>query len=104
AHLRRGSRWADDPAAQEAMKRKVPQNVADCFELIETAFFRGPWVMGEAYSVADPYLFTLSQWLAADGVEIARFPKVAAHAERMQARPAVQVALAREAAAAARAA
>ncbi len=35
AHGQRGSRWADDPAAIEAMRRKVPETMAQCFELIE---------------------------------------------------------------------
>ena len=34
AHRMRGTRWADDTAAVEAMKRKVPSNVTECFELI----------------------------------------------------------------------
>jgi glutathione S-transferase len=31
----RGYRWADEPAAIEAMQRKVPQSVAACYDLIE---------------------------------------------------------------------
>src|SRR5919109_1800044 len=34
AHRMRGTRWADDTAAIEAMKHKVPSNVTECFELI----------------------------------------------------------------------
>ncbi|MEY3296637.1 MAG: hypothetical protein RLZZ451_2685, partial [Pseudomonadota bacterium] len=49
----------------------------------------------ERYSVADPYLFTVTRWLAADGVDAARFPRVQAHAARMAARPAIARALAR---------
>jgi glutathione S-transferase len=52
--------------------------------------FRGPWVMGEHYGLCDPYLFTIAGWLERDQVDIARFPKVAAHRERMRALPAVQ--------------
>lgn len=96
AHRVRGARWADDPAALEAMKRKVPQSVGDCFALIEREMLAGPWVMGETYTICDPYLFTLTGWLAGDGVDIARFPKVQAHRRRMSERPAVEVALAEE--------
>jgi glutathione S-transferase len=53
----RGQRWADDPAAIAAMQRKVPQSVGACFELIERDMLKGPWVMGEAYTICDPYLF-----------------------------------------------
>ena len=93
AHRMRGYRWADDPAAIEAMQRKVPQSVGDCFTLIETEMLKGPWVMGEKFTICDPYLFTLSGWLKADSVDIARFPKVHAHRLLMLERPAVQKAL-----------
>lgn len=96
AHRLRGSRWADDEAAIEAMKRKVPQSVGNCFELIEHEMLAGPWVMGQDYTICDPYLFTIARWLEGDGVDIARFPKVQDHYRRMEARPAVQRALSRQ--------
>jgi glutathione S-transferase len=93
----RGYRWADDPAALEAMKRKVPQSVGECYELIEREMLKGPWVMGERYTISDPYLYTLAQWMGGDGLDRKRFPKVQAHFERVGARPAVRKALAAEA-------
>jgi len=101
AHRLRGSRWADDPAAIEAMKKKVPQSVGDCFTLIEGEMFAGPWVMGSDYTICDPYLYTVARWLEGDGVDIARFPKVQDHFRRMEQRPAVQRALSYQLAAAA---
>ncbi len=68
--------------------------MADCFALIERDMLAGPWVLGAAYSVCDAYLFTISRWLAGDGVDVARFSNVQAHAQRMAARPAVQKVLA----------
>jgi len=94
AHKGRGSRWTDDASAVAALKLKVPQNMADCFALIERDMLAGPWVLGAAYSVCDAYLFTISRWLAGDGVDVAAFPGVQAHAQRMGARPAVQKVLA----------
>jgi glutathione S-transferase len=94
AHKLRGSRWVDDPAAIEAMKKKVPQTVGACFELIERDFFKGPWVLGERYTVSDMYLYTLASWLEGDGVDPSRFPRVLAHRQRMSQRPAVQKVLA----------
>lgn len=93
AHRPRAYRWADDEAAQKAMQAKVPQNMAECFEWIESTVLRGPWVMGERFTVADPYLFTLANWLAGDSVDIARFPRVADHHRRMRELPAVQRAM-----------
>ena len=98
AHKHRGYRWADDPAALAEMTRKVPETEAACFQLIEDELFKGPWVMGEAYSVCDGYLFTLAGWLEGDGVDLRRFPKAHQHNERMRERPAVRKVLAEEAA------
>ncbi len=98
AHRVRGYRWvdADDAAAILAMQKKVPQSVAECFDLIEREMFAGPWVMRNGYTVCDPYLFTLARWMEADGVDPARFPKVQDHRRRMAERPAVKRALAQE--------
>ena len=96
AHRMRGTRWADDPGAIEAMKRKVPQTVAACFDMIESKMFQGPWVMGETYTICDPYLFTLARWLEGDSVDPLRFPKVKAHRDRMSERAAVRKAVALE--------
>jgi glutathione S-transferase len=96
AHRLRGYRWADDEAAIVAMQKKVPQSVGECFDLIEREMFVGPWVMGESYSISDPYLFTLAKWLEGDGVDPARFPKVHDHRQRMAERPAVRAVLAQE--------
>ena len=93
AHRMRGTRWTDDPAAIESMKKKVPQSVAECFALIEREMFAGPWVMGKDYTVCDGYLYTLSQWLSGDGVDINKTPKIADHFRRMSERPAVRAAV-----------
>jgi glutathione S-transferase len=96
AHRMRGTRWVDDAAAIEAMKRKVPQTVGEGFALIEREMFEGPWVMGKDYSVCDGYLFTLTQWLEADGVDINKTPKIAEHFRRIGERPAVRKAIEEE--------
>jgi glutathione S-transferase len=93
AHARRGSRWADDPAAIAEMKRKTPEVVGKCFELIEGQMFKGPFVMGDAYTICDPYLFTIASWLESDSIDPKRFPKVLDHRNRMRERKAVQKAL-----------
>ena len=98
AHGRRGARWADEPSSHADMQRKLPQTMRDCFRLIEDEFLAGPYVLGDRYSVADPYLFTIAGWLEGDKVDITEFPRVQAHFEGMKQRPAVQKALAEQAA------
>jgi glutathione S-transferase len=96
AHRMRGHRWADDPAAIASMQRKVPQSVGACYDLIERTMLKRPWVMGDAYTICDPYLFTLAQWLEADGVDLAKIPAVIAHRTRVAERPATRRAIAQE--------
>jgi glutathione S-transferase len=49
--------------------------------------------MGKDYTVADGYLFTLTQWLGGDGVDIDKTPKIAEHFRRVGERPAVHKAI-----------
>jgi len=95
AHRMRGYRWveADDAHSIAAMQKKVPQSVGDSFSLIEREMLKGPWVMGNDYTVCDGYLFTLTQWLAGDGVDINTLPKIADHFRRVGERPAVRKAI-----------
>ena len=94
AHRLRGHRWASEESSFADMKRKVPESVGACFELIEAQMLKGPWVMGEVYSVADPYLYTIARWLEADGINPRRFPRVHGHMERMAGRESVRAVLA----------
>ena len=94
AHRGRGARWSDDAAVITALQKKVPQNMADCFGMIESDMLVGPWVLGTGYSICDAYLFTIARWLEGDSVDVARFPKVQAHMQRMGERPAVRKVLA----------
>ena len=96
AHRMRGTCWVDDEASIKAMQKKVPQTVGECFALIERAMFEGPFVMGKDFSICDGYLFTLTQWLDADGVDVTKTPKLADHFKRMSERPAVRKAVTEE--------
>jgi len=98
AHRMRGYRWVDaaDTHSIAAMQRKVPEAVGGAFEMIESEMLKGPWVMGERYTICDPYLFTLAQWLEADGVDPKKIPKVVDHRRRMWERDTVKKAIAEE--------
>jgi glutathione S-transferase len=100
AHAFRPERYADGDAAAQAMQAKAPAALADAFALIEeTLADDRPYVLGERYSVADPYLLVFSRWLDGRGLgSLAGFPKTAAHLARVSQRPAAVRALAREAA------
>lgn len=96
AHKGRGYRWVDaeDTAALEAMKKKVPQTMGESFALIEEKMLQGPWVLGQQMSTSDLYLYTIATWLEGDGVDVKRFPKLADLMRRLEADPRVQKVLA----------
>ena len=93
AHKHRGARWADDETAHAHMRAKVHENMTECAAIIETHYLQGPWVLGDRYSMCDPYLALVTRWLGDDGVEIAQFPKIAAHNQAMRARSSMQTIL-----------
>ena len=102
AHWQRGNRWVDpdDAHAIAALKRKVPTSVFDAFELVERNL-TGEWVMGDTFTICDPYLFTLAQWMEFYGVNVSGLPRVIAHRSRVGARAATQRAIVEETAIAA---
>lgn len=86
AHRMRGSRWATQQSSFEDMKAKVTENVQVCAAYVQTNCLRGDYVLGDAFSMADPYLFIVCNWLEGDGVDLADFPQVAAFLDRMETR------------------
>jgi glutathione S-transferase len=97
AHGPRGNRWTDDPAAQQALRSYMPTAVTAAFALVEDSMLQGPFVLGDTYSIADPYLFTMATWIEGDGVDISAIPRVMQHRAMMSKRPSVIRALAEEA-------
>jgi glutathione S-transferase len=95
AHRGRGKRWADDPIALADMKRKVPETVFNALKLIEDGMLKGPWVMGDTYTICDAYLYTVTLWLKGDGIDPARqLPRIAEHRQRMEERDVVKAVVA----------
>ena len=57
------------------------------------------FLLGDRFSVADAYLFTVLSWSRLVGIDLAKWPTLRAYHEGLQARPAVKAALATEKAA-----
>ncbi|WP_424831741.1 glutathione S-transferase family protein [Ruegeria sp.] len=90
AHGMRGHRWADKKSSWQDMKGKVTQTMTASCDYIASKGLRGPFVLGEAFSLADPYLYVVCSWLEGDGVELSAFPRILAFRDAMEARPSVQ--------------
>jgi glutathione S-transferase len=67
------------------------------YDLVEQNLLKGPWAMGETYTVADGYLSVFTRWARqAELLDKDRYPRLNAHLDAVQDRPAVQRALAAE--------
>ncbi len=86
-----GPLW--NPASPEDAKQGARDMLAKKFEYAERKLGAGPFVMGEQLTIADPYLFVMLSWTGHHGIDLGRWPGLAAFAERMRQRPAVDIVL-----------
>ena len=87
AHKQRGGRWATDENAILNMKAKVTENMTEYAKTIQNHYFHGPWVLGENYSMCDPYLAVITKWFYDDGVNMDNFKLISEHYDRIRKRP-----------------
>ncbi|MGI9368752.1 MAG: glutathione S-transferase family protein [Ruegeria sp.] len=90
AHRVRGERWADNESSWKDMEAKAPETMTASCEYVVTNGLRGPFVLGERFSLADAYLYAICLWLEGDGVDVAAFPKIIAFRKAMESRASVQ--------------
>ncbi|HLL23703.1 MAG TPA: glutathione transferase GstA [Kofleriaceae bacterium] len=66
------------------------------YTLLEKQLEQGPYLFGEQFTVADAYLFVVTNWANFLAIELAELPNLLAFQGRVAARPAVQEALVAE--------
>ena len=79
-----------NPAASADWKDAAKANLAKRFEFVAKNLEGKNYLMGEKFSIADAYLFTVANWGQWVGVDIGQWPNVKAHHARVAARPKVQ--------------
>jgi glutathione S-transferase len=82
-----------NPATPEEYKTMVKAKLTDRYKWVDAQLEGKDYLLGSDFSVADPYLFTVTNWAKHTGLDISSFKNVAAFMARMAARPAVQEAL-----------
>ena len=78
-----------NPASSDAVKAAARDTIGKKFDFIETSL-GGDYLTGEAMSIADPYLFAMLGWTGNVGIDLARWPRLAAFRQRMEARESVR--------------
>ena len=91
--LHRGFTPLFNPATPEDYKPSVKERLASRFGWVDSQLADKEYLMGEQFTVADGYLFTVTNWATHTGVDLSAFAHLQAWHARVGARPAVQAAM-----------
>ena len=80
------------PMSDEARVERQ-ELVRSKYAVLDAQLSQGEWLMGDAFTVADAYLFTLTNWAQHTGVDLSANKAVQDFQARAFARPAIQSAL-----------
>ncbi len=80
-------------ATPDAVKAAAREKVLGRFKWVDQQLEGKSYLMGERFSVADAYLFVITNWAQHLQLDLSGLRNITALRERMQARPAVQAAL-----------
>ena len=93
SELHKGFAPLFNPKTPDAYKVIAKENLGKQFTYVENQLSEKPYLMGDTFTVADAYLFTVSSWGKHVGIDIAPWPKLTAFMQRVSVRPAVQKAM-----------
>ena len=82
-----------NPSMPEEAKKFFRERLTGRFAHLNNHLANNDYLMGKEFSVADAYLFTVSNWASRVDIDLSAFPNVLAYRKRVGARPAVQAAL-----------
>lgn len=82
-----------NPVASADWKAAAQANLQKKFKWLTDYLGQKTFLMGEAFTIADAYLFTVLSWSPRVGVDLAGHPSLSAYLARVAARPKVQAAL-----------
>lgn len=83
--------WSD--ATPDAYKQTVKDNLAKKFAYLDQQLAGKKYLMGDQFTVADGYLFTILGWTKHTDMTLDAYPNLTSYSVRVAARPAVQAAL-----------
>ncbi len=75
-------------------KERARATLSKRFDLVAKALDGHPYLVGDAFSVADAYLFNMLTWTPFTGIDLGKWPSLSAFFARVRERPSVQAALA----------
>lgn len=96
SELHKGFTPLFNPAFPEDGKTIQRENLSRRFDWLDAELSQRTYLMGEQFTVADGYLFTVLGWGKYVGIDLARWPALVAYTQRVGARPGVHAALVAE--------
>ena len=86
-HKSFGALW--NPASSEDAKQDARATVGKKFDFLEQSLEGRDYLAGPSMTVADPYLFAILGWTGMHGLDLAKWPNLAALRQRMEQRASV---------------
>ncbi len=81
------------PTTPDAYKAISKENLGKRFDWVDKQLAGKQYLMGDKFTVADAYLFTVLRWSQRVEIDLAKWPNLKAYVDRVAARPKVQDAL-----------
>jgi len=91
--IHKGTSPLFNPATPEAFKQIVLERLGQRYDMLAKHLEQQPFLMGDSFTIADGYLFTILNWTNFLKIDLAKWPGLKAYMARVAARPAVQEAL-----------
>lgn len=80
----------------EEARPGLVKNVQSRFELLQGKLGDKPYLVGDSFTIADAYAFTMMLWARKFEIDLSAYPKLGPYFQRVAARPGVQQALKEE--------
>lgn len=80
-------------ATSEDVKKSTKDRISGRLKWVEGELGGKQYLMGDTFTVADAYLFTVTNWASRVGLELDAFPNLVAYRARIADRPAVRSAM-----------
>ncbi|MEO6925985.1 MAG: glutathione transferase GstA [Rhodanobacter sp.] len=81
------------PNTPAVVKEERKEALRKRYALLESVLAKQEWLLGEHFTGADAYLFTITNWAKYVDLDLSAFKALAAFQKRVAARPAVQAAM-----------
>jgi glutathione S-transferase len=91
-----GLGWLFSSQFPVEVKALIKEKLFKRFALLSQTLERQDYLMGDGFSIADAYLFTVLRWAPLFGIDLNQWPALTRFQARVDQRPAVKAALAAE--------